>query len=121
MTDRCADTRPHGPHEHYGQPAVLRRECPGVDNEGTRLVAALTAASFTTVMHGRGYVRMGWPGIPTGWPGSPELRGNLCIPTDDRYADYPDLLAAVLGELEFAASRGEAATRALDLHRKETP
>lgn len=86
----------------------------GVDNDGVRLVAALTAAGFTTAGRGRGYVRMGWPG-------SPELRGNLCAPTDDRYADYPDLLAAVLAELEYAARRGEAATRALNLHRKETP
>jgi hypothetical protein len=27
--DRCDDTKPHGPHEHYGSPAALRRECPG--------------------------------------------------------------------------------------------
>lgn len=85
-----------------------------LDNAGTRLVAALTAAGFTTAGRGRGYVRMGWPGTP-------EPRGNLRVPTDDRYADYPALLAAALGELGDAARRGEAATRALNLHRKETP
>ncbi len=27
--DRCPDTEPHGEHEWYGQPAALRRTCPG--------------------------------------------------------------------------------------------
>jgi hypothetical protein len=91
-----------------------RRAVTTPENAGTRLVAALTAAGFTTAGHGRGYVRMGWPG-------SPELRGNLCVPIDDRYADYPDLLAAVLAELTDAACRGEAAAHALNLHREEKP
>lgn len=29
--DRCTDPNPHGPHEHYGEPASIRRDCPGRD------------------------------------------------------------------------------------------
>ena len=29
----CPDTAPHGQHEHYGQPASIRRECPGVTEQ----------------------------------------------------------------------------------------
>ncbi|MFI2663243.1 hypothetical protein [Micromonospora carbonacea] len=114
MTEFCTDTSPHGPHEHYGDPPVLRRECPGRENEGTRLVAALTAAGFTTAGHGRGYVRMGWPG-------SAELRGSLLVPTDDTDPEYTDLLAAVRQVLGRAVRRGEAARYALDLHAGEVP
>lgn len=27
--ERCGNPEPHRPHEHYGKPAVLRRDCPG--------------------------------------------------------------------------------------------
>lgn len=30
----CPDTKPHGPHEWYGVPAAVRRECPGVPQPG---------------------------------------------------------------------------------------
>lgn len=26
----CGSTEPHGPHEHYGSPAAIRRDCPGI-------------------------------------------------------------------------------------------
>ncbi|MFF0822366.1 hypothetical protein ACFYUR_18550 [Micromonospora haikouensis] len=82
------------------------------NNAGLRLVAALTAAGFTTAGHGRGYVRMGWPG-------SAELRGNLMVPTDDTAPEYAELLAAVRQVLERAVRRGEAARHALELHRMD--
>lgn len=29
-TNACDNTRPHGPHEHYGKPAALRTNCVGI-------------------------------------------------------------------------------------------
>ncbi|MFG1846738.1 hypothetical protein [Micromonospora carbonacea] len=82
------------------------------ENEGTRLVAALTAAGFTTAGHGRGYTRMGWPG-------SAELRGSLLVPTDDTDPEYGELLAAVRQVLGRAVRRGEAARRAMEWYAGE--
>lgn len=82
------------------------------ENDGQRLVAALTAAGFTVAGRGRGYVRMGWPG-------SPPMRGSLMVPTDDGAPEYAADLAAVKADLVAEARRGEAARRALDLHRME--
>ncbi|MFJ8687403.1 hypothetical protein [Micromonospora wenchangensis] len=83
-----------------------------VENDGTRLVSALTAAGFTTAGSGRGYVRMGWPG--TEWP-----HGSLRVPTDDTAPEFAELLALVRAQLLAAARSGEAARLALDLHRME--
>ncbi|WP_328344849.1 hypothetical protein [Micromonospora sp. NBC_00421] len=85
----------------------------GRENDGTRMVAALTAAGFTTAGQGRGYVRMGWPG--TEWP-----HGSLRVPTDDTAPEeFAELLALVKTQLLAAARRGEAARLALDLHQME--
>lgn len=32
MNGICPDAQPHEPHEHYGIPAGIRRNCPGVAN-----------------------------------------------------------------------------------------
>lgn len=42
--DRCTDPNPHGPHEHYGEPASIRRDCP---ERGT--ATPYTDADVTTV------------------------------------------------------------------------
>ncbi|MEV5819265.1 hypothetical protein AB0L22_08830 [Micromonospora haikouensis] len=84
------------------------------ENAGQRLVAALTAAGFTTAGRGRGYVRMGWPG-------SAELRGNLLIPTDDTAPEYAELLEAVGAQLRRAVRRGEAARSAINAYHLEMP
>lgn len=34
LGDHCPDSTPHGPHEWYGTPAAIRRECPGVPQPG---------------------------------------------------------------------------------------
>lgn len=85
-----------------------------VDNAGTRLVAALTAAGFTTAGTGRGYVRMGWPG-------SDGLRGSLVVPTDDTAPEYVELLKAVGAQLLDVERRGQAARRAINHYHLEKP
>lgn len=84
-----------------------------VENDGTRMVAALEAAGFTVVGGRAGmYVRLAWPDA--------HPRANtLRVPVGDGFADFADSLADVVAELEYAAGRGEAARRALDLHRTE--
>ncbi len=50
-------------------------------NEGERLVAALTAAGFTVAGRGRGYVRLRLAGTTDrGW--------TLVVPVDDAFSDY---------------------------------
>lgn len=76
------------------------------------LVAALTHAGFTVAGHGRGYVRMGWPGSAPG-------RGGLMVPTDDTAPEYREVLDAVKSVLLAEARIGEAARYALTLHAME--
>lgn len=83
-------------------------------NDGQRLVAALTAAGFTTAGHGRGHVRMGWPQ-------SERLRGSLLVPTDDTAPEFSESLAAVRQVLERAVRRGNASGRALNMSAVEAP
>ncbi|MER7166997.1 hypothetical protein ABT336_13145 [Micromonospora sp. NPDC000207] len=86
-----------------------------VENDGTRMVSALCSAGFTVVGQRSGqYVRLAWPGRD-------QRDSTLKVPVGDEYADYTDLLAEVRAELEYAARRGEAAQRALDLHAGEVP
>lgn len=82
-------------------------------NEGTRLVAALTAAGFTIVGQRTGhYARLTWPGAS-------DWRETLVVPVNDTFADYRHLLDAVTGVLRDAARRGDLARHALDLHAPE--
>lgn len=89
----------------------------GQNNEGRRLVAALTAAGWTVAGERAGaYVRMAWP------TGSGHERGtSLVVPLDDTAPEYAGLLAAARAELLRIARRGEAARCALDLHAGEVP
>lgn len=84
----------------------------GQENAGQMLVAALTHAGFTVAGHGRGYVRMGWPGSAPG-------RGGLMVPTDDTAPKYQEALDAVKATLLAEARRGEAARYALNMHAME--
>ncbi|MFD6565356.1 hypothetical protein [Micromonospora profundi] len=80
-----------------------------VENDGERLVAALTTAGFTVVGQRTGlYARLAWPGRDG-------RDGTLVVPVGVEYADYRESLAEVMGELEYAARRGEAARKALNL------
>ncbi|MEU0078598.1 hypothetical protein ABZY58_11930 [Micromonospora tulbaghiae] len=81
----------------------------GRPNAGQMLVAALTASGFTVAGHGRGHVRMVWPGSDPG-------RGGLLVPTDGTAPEFQEALDAVKAQLLAGARRGEAARQALDLH-----
>ena len=84
-----------------------------VENDGQRLVAALTAAGFRAAAPGRGYVRMVWPGSRN------PMGRTFPVPIDDTAPEFAGDLAAVKAALLAEARRGEAARLALDLHAME--
>lgn len=70
------------------------------------LIAALKAAGFVPVGHGRGHTRFAWPG------GLFE-RTFLVVATDPTAPEFESMMTAALGELEAAAMRGDAALEVL--------
>lgn len=80
-----------------------------------RLIAALVEAGHQLVGRSRGgYVRLARPG-------EEPPRGSLVIPTDRTVEDYLELMAAVLGDLEVVAHRGEDVAAVLALLAGQQP
>jgi hypothetical protein len=78
-----------------------------------QLVTALLAAGWTDRGGRAGlYRRLGWPR---------DERRSVLVPLDRDYGDFPDLMAAVLGELEETAQLGEDAAAVLALLAGQQP